>query len=47
MRATARVFEVSPNTVLDWLVEAAEQRTAFAAYCLCELYVTLVQLDEL
>ena len=24
MRATARVFEVDPNTVLHWLVEAAE-----------------------
>jgi hypothetical protein len=25
IRATARVFEVDPNTVLQWLVEAAEQ----------------------
>ena len=25
IRATARVFEVDPNTVLHWLVEAAEQ----------------------
>src|SRR5437899_563217 len=25
IRATARVFEVAPNTVLQWLVEAAEQ----------------------
>jgi transposase-like protein len=24
IRATARVFEVDPNTVLQWLVEAAE-----------------------
>jgi IS1 family transposase len=47
MRATARVVEVAPNTVLDWLVEAAEQLTAFSVYCLCELHVTQLQLDEL
>jgi IS1 family transposase len=32
---------------LDWLVEAAEQLTAFSAYFLCELHVTQLQLDEL
>jgi IS1 family transposase len=47
IRATARVFEVAPNTVLDWLVAAAEQLTAFSAYFLCELHVTQLQLDEL
>jgi hypothetical protein len=31
IRATARVFEVDPNTVLQWLVEAAEQLPAFSA----------------
>ena len=31
IRATARVFEVDPNTVLQWLVEAAEQLRAFSA----------------
>ena len=30
IRATARVFEVDPNTVLRWLVEAAEQLRAFS-----------------
>jgi hypothetical protein len=30
IRATARVFEVDPNTVLRWLVEAAEQLQAFS-----------------
>ena len=30
IRATARVFEVDPNTVLHWLVEAAEQLRAFS-----------------
>src|SRR5262249_41610406 len=30
IRGTARVFEVDPNTVLQWLVEAAEQLRAFS-----------------
>src|ERR671925_2418459 len=47
IRATARVFEVDPNTVLRWLVEAAEQLTAFSAYFLCEVHVKQLQLDEL
>src|SRR5215471_9218101 len=46
-RATARVFEVTPNTVLHWLVEAAEQLRAFSAYFLCDLHVEQLQLDEL
>jgi len=37
IRATARVFAVAPNTVLDWLVEAADHLRAFSAYFLCEL----------
>jgi IS1 family transposase len=47
IRATARVFEVAPNTVLDWLVEAAEQLRAFSAYFLCDVHVEQLQLDEL
>jgi len=47
IRATARVFAVDPNTVLRWLVEAAEQLTAFSAYFLCEVHVNQLQLDEL
>jgi hypothetical protein len=47
IRATARVFEVDPNTVLRWLVEAAEQLRAFAAYFLCALHLEQLQLDEL
>jgi len=47
IRATARVFEVDPNTVLSWLVEAAEQLCAFSAYFLCDLHVEQLQLDEL
>ena len=46
IRATARVFEVAPNTVLQWLVEAAEQLRAFSAYFLCDLHLEQVQLDE-
>jgi hypothetical protein len=33
MHAVARVFEVDPNTVLAWLVEAADHDTAFFRYC--------------
>ena len=47
IRATARVFEVDPNTVLQWLVEAAEQLQAFSAYFLCNLHIKQWQLDEL
>jgi hypothetical protein len=47
IRGTARVFEVDPNTVLQWLVEAAEQLHAFSAYFLRELHLNQVQLDEL
>ncbi|HEY5870201.1 MAG TPA: hypothetical protein VI542_32305 [Candidatus Tectomicrobia bacterium] len=47
IRATARVFEVDPNTVLHWLGEAAEPLRAFSAYFLCDLHVNQLQLDEL
>jgi hypothetical protein len=47
MRATARVFEVDPNTVLHWLVEAAEHLRAFLCYFLCDVHVKQLQLDEL
>jgi IS1 family transposase len=47
IRATARVFAVAPNTVLDWLVEATDHLRAFSAYFLCELHVKQLQLDEL
>src|SRR5262249_47082910 len=46
IRATARVFEVDANTVLHWLVEAAEQLRAFSAYFLCGLHLEQLQLDE-
>ena len=47
IRATARVFEVAPNTVLDWLVEATDHLRAFSAYFLCDLHVKQLQLDAL
>jgi IS1 family transposase len=47
IRAVARVFEVDPNTVLAWLVEAAEHLQAFSQHCLHHVHVTQVQLDEL
>src|SRR4029453_19365124 len=47
IRATARVFAVDANTVLHWLVEAAEQLRAFSAYFLCDVHVRQLQLDEL
>src|SRR5215475_6469117 len=46
IRGTARVFEVDPNTVLQWLVEAAEQLRAFAQHFLHDIHVHQVQLDE-
>jgi IS1 family transposase len=47
IRGTARVFEVDPNTVLQWLIEAADQLQAFSYSFLCDVHVRQVQLDEL
>jgi len=47
IRATARVFEVDANTVLHWLVEAAEQLQAFSRHVLHDMRLQQVQLDEL
>ena len=47
IRGTARVFEVEANTVLQWLVEAAEQLRVFSQYFLHDVRVRQVQLDEL
>jgi IS1 family transposase len=47
IRGTARVFEVDPNTVLGWLVDAAEQLRAFSQHFLHDVRVRQVQLDEL
>src|SRR2546427_1345253 len=47
IRGTARVFEVDPQTVLQWLVEAAAQLQAFSRHVLHDVRFTQVQLDEL
>jgi transposase-like protein len=47
IRGTARVFEVDPNTVLQWLAEAADQLWAFSTYFLHDLKLRQVQLAEL
>jgi IS1 family transposase len=47
IRAVARVFAVDPNTVLQWLIEGADQAAAFSRYFLHEVPSTQVQLDEL
>ena len=45
-RATARGFEVDANTVLQWLMEAADRLQAFGRYCLCDVQVRQVQLNQ-
>jgi hypothetical protein len=47
IRSTARVCEVDPNTVLQWLVEVADQLQAFSRHVLHDVRVRQVQLDEL
>src|SRR5262249_7236786 len=47
IRGTARVFEVDANTVLQWLVEAAEQLRGLSQHFLHDVRVRQVQLDEL
>jgi hypothetical protein len=39
IRGTARVFEIDPNTVLSWLIEAADQLRAFAQSFLHDLHL--------
>jgi hypothetical protein len=46
IRATARVFEVTPNTGLQWLIEAAEQLRTFSASFLCDLPLEQLPLAE-
>jgi transposase-like protein len=47
IRAVARVFETDPNTVLSWLVEAADHLEAFSRHFLRDVDVEQVQMDEL
>jgi hypothetical protein len=47
IRAVARVFELDPNTLLQWLVEAADHAAAVSRSFLHDVRVDQVQLDEL
>src|SRR5262245_36475600 len=47
IRAVARVFASDANTILGWLVEAAEHLEAFSRYVLRDVHVEQVQMDEL
>jgi hypothetical protein len=47
IRGTAQVCKVNPNTMLQCLVEAAEQLQAFSRHVLHDVRVRQVQLDEL
>jgi IS1 family transposase/transposase-like protein len=47
IRAVARIFETDPNTVLTWLVEAAEHLEGFSHYHLRDVYAEHIQMDEL
>ena len=47
IRATARVFEVDPNTVERWLRQAAVHMQAVSQYLIHDLQLTQVQVDEL
>jgi hypothetical protein len=47
IRAAGRVFGPDPNTVESWLVAAAKQMMALAAYVMVDLELEQVQLDEI
>lgn len=47
IRATARVFDLDPNTVERWLGQAAKHMKAVSAYLIHDLELSQVQVDEL
>jgi IS1 family transposase len=47
IRAVGRVFEVEPETVLEWLLEASHHMVTFTDYLVRELELEQVQMDEL
>jgi IS1 family transposase len=47
IRATARVFELDPNTVESWLGQAAQHLRAVSHYLIHDLQLSQVQVDEL
>ena len=46
-RKVARVFEMDKDTVLRWLVQAAQHSEAVVGYMVHNLHLTQVQMDEL
>jgi IS1 family transposase/transposase-like protein len=47
IRATARAFDLDPNTVLTWLQQAAAHMDTVSHYLIHDLHLTQIQLDEL
>jgi IS1 family transposase/transposase-like protein len=47
VRAVARIHQVEPDTVLEWLRKAGQHCQAVSAYMMQELELSQVQLDEL
>jgi len=47
IRATARVFELDPNTIETWLRQAAKHMEAVSHYLIHDLHLSQVQVDEL
>ena len=47
IRATARVFEVKPDSVQNWLQQASKHMETVSRYLLHDLHLTQVQVDEL
>ena len=47
IRATARVFEVDPNTIEPWLQQAAAHMEAVSHLLIQDLHLAQVQVDEL
>ena len=47
IRATARVFDVDPNTIETWLHQAAEHMEAVSHYLIHNLHLSQVQVDEM
>lgn len=47
IRATGRVFDLDPDTVKEWLRQAAEHMERVSHYLIHDLHLTQVQVDEL
>lgn len=47
IRATARVFDLGPDTIKEWLRQVAEHVEAVSHYLIHDLHLSQVQVDEL